>query len=72
MKRIPPGNRKCNPLTPSYFYPGAAEKQDAVANDPYGEKTCSMSQANFNRVKQLGVDAVKDEVAKERVAGASS
>ena len=59
MKRAFVGNRSVNPLSPSYFYPGGTENIN-IANDPYGEKLCSMSAANFQTVKTFGLKAVKD------------
>ena len=46
-----------NPLSPSYFYPGGAENVNAM-NDPYGEKTSSMGQANFRIATKFGAKAL--------------
>lgn len=46
LKKAFVGKRCLNPLEPIYFYPGGTENVNTL-NDPYGTKTCSMSQANF-------------------------
>ena len=67
MQRGFNGKRSCNPLTPEYFYPGGTENVNTM-NDPYGEKTCSMSKANFKTASNKGIQALKDK----SVAGAAS
>ena len=62
LKRGLTGNRIIDPLDPSYFYPGGTENIN-TANDPYGLKNCSMSQANFRQASQLGVQALKNQNA---------
>lgn len=32
-------------------------------NDPYGEKTCSMSKANFQKAATFGVKTLKEDAA---------
>ena len=59
LKRAPKGDRSINPLEPQYQYPGNRENIN-TANDPYGFKTCSMSQANFKTATSLGIKAVKE------------
>lgn len=59
LKRGLPGNRIIDPLEPNYFYPGGTENIN-TANDPYGLKNCSMSQANFRQASQFGVHALKE------------
>ena len=54
LKKAPVGSKPRNPLNPSYFYPGGAENMNTL-NDPYGEKTNSMSAANFKTAKNFGV-----------------
>lgn len=48
LKRGLNGKRVIDPLDPSYFYPGGTENIN-TANDPYGLKNCTMSQANFRQ-----------------------
>lgn len=63
------GNRHVNPLEPNYFYPGGAENINS-ANDPYGERTCSMSAANFKTATNFGVKALKKDFS--QAAGVKS
>lgn len=62
LKRAFVGKRNLNPLEPNYFYPGDAENANNV-NDPFGEKTCSMSAANFKTAVNFGVKALKKDTS---------
>lgn len=62
LKRAPVGKRNVNPLEPNYFYPGATENINTV-NDPYGERTNSMSAANFKTATNFGVKALKKDTS---------
>ena len=59
LRKAPTGNRHLNPLEPNYFYPGGAENINTL-NDMYGEKTCSMSAANFKTATNFGSKALKE------------
>ena len=62
LKKAFVGKRNINPLEPNYFYPGGSENVNHL-NDPYGEKTNSMSAVNFKTAVNFGPKALKEEVA---------
>ena len=71
LKRGPQGTRHSNPLNPDYQILGGSENINAQ-NDPWGERFCSMSKANFRKAQTDGVEAMKKEVAAQSAVGSAA
>ena len=71
LKKAPEGTRHLNPLTPNYAYLGGNENMNTL-NDPYGEKTCSMSAANFKTAQNFGAKALKQSDNQSQVSAAGA